>query len=167
MAIRIVRFGTPRTPGEGPRLGTVRRPPRGVRKEDYARRDYYDQWLPELAPTAPLVSWALAEPFTSERWERYARLYRREMQEPGAQRLIALLALLSRTTDFSVGCYCANEAFCHRSLLRDLLAEAGAVIVSDPGPPQSADRPAAATPSGSTTAATGLRRRRAARRPAH
>ena len=129
MAIRIVRLGDPRAPGEGPRLGTVRRPPRGVRKEDYARRDYFDLWLPDLAPTAPLVSWALSQPFTDQRWNSYARRYRAEMRKPAARRLIALLATLSTGTDFSVGCYCADESHCHRSLLRELLVEAGATVV--------------------------------------
>ena len=129
MAIRIVRLGTPRAKGEGPRLGTVRRPPRGVRKADYARRDYYDAWLPELAPSAPLVSYALSKPWTSARWARYARRYRGEMAEPAARRLIALLAALSRRVDFSVGCYCEDERRCHRSLLRALLAAQGAKIV--------------------------------------
>jgi uncharacterized protein YeaO (DUF488 family) len=128
MAIRIVRFGTPRQPGEGPRLGTVRRPPRGVRKEDWSRRDYFDLWLPELAPSAPAVSWALAEPWTDERWARYARVYRGEMAEPAATRLIGLLALLSKSTDFAVGCYCENETRCHRALLRGLLIDAGATM---------------------------------------
>jgi uncharacterized protein YeaO (DUF488 family) len=128
MAIRIVRLGDPRAPGEGPRLGTVRRPPRGVRKEDYARRDYFDLWLPDLAPTAPLVSWALSQPFTDQRWNSSARRYRAEMRKPAARRLISLLATLSAGTDFSVGCYCADESRCHRSLLRELLVEAGATI---------------------------------------
>ena len=128
MAIRIVRLGAPRAPGEGPRLGTVRRPPRGVRKEDYARRDYFDLWLPDLAPTAPLISWALSDPFTDQRWQRFARRYRAEMRQPAARRLISLLAALSAGTDFSVGCYCADESRCHRSLLRELLTEAGAVV---------------------------------------
>ena len=129
MAIRIVRLGTPRAAGEGLRLGTVRRPPRGVRKEDFARRDYFDLWFPELAPSAPLVSWALSEPWTDGRWQRYARRYRREMSAPAAQRLLALLAALSRQTDFSVGCYCEDESRCHRSLLRSLLESAGADIM--------------------------------------
>lgn len=129
MAIRIVRLGAPRASGEGLRLGTVRRPPRGVRKEDYARRDYFDLWLPELAPTAPLVSWALSQPFTDQRWNSYARRYRAEMRKPAARRLITLLATLSAGTDFSVGCYCAEESRCHRSLLRELLVEAGATVV--------------------------------------
>ena len=128
MAIRVVRLGSPRAAGEGPRLGTVRRPPRGVRKSDYARRDYFDVWLPELAPSANLVSFAFAEPFTSRRWSAYARRYRREMQAPGARHLLALLAALSQETDFAVGCYCEDETRCHRSLLRRLLAEHGAAI---------------------------------------
>lgn len=129
MAVRIVRLGTRRAAREGLRIGTVRRPPRGVRKADYARRDYYDAWLPELAPSAPLVSYALSKPWTSARWARYARRYRGEMAEPAARRLIALLAALSRRVDFSVGCYCEDERRCHRSLLRALLAAQGAKIV--------------------------------------
>ena len=129
MPIRVVRLGTPRLPGEGLRLGTVRRPPRGVKKEDFARLDYYDVWLPELAPSAPLVSWALSEPWTDARWEKYARNYRREMSEPRAQRLLELIAAMSQKTNVSVGCYCADETRCHRSLLRQLLRERGAKIV--------------------------------------
>jgi uncharacterized protein YeaO (DUF488 family) len=129
MAIRVVRFGTPRRRNEGLRLGTVRRPPRGVRKQDYGRRDYFDVWLPELAPSAPLVSWALAQPFTAARWATYKRRYRREMRAPAAQRLIALLAGLSSHTNFSIGCYCADERHCHRSLLKALLVEHGAAVV--------------------------------------
>ena len=132
MAIRVVRLGTPRAPNEGLRLGTVRRPPRGVKKEEFARRDYYDLWLPDLAPSAPLVSWALAQPFTPQRWARYVREYRREMRAPAAQRLIALLAGLSPQSNFSVGCYCVDESQCHRSLLRELLAQAGATFASFP-----------------------------------
>jgi uncharacterized protein YeaO (DUF488 family) len=89
MSVRVVRLGTPRVPDEGLRIGTVRRPPRGVRKQDYAARDYFDVWLPELAPSAPLVSWALSEPFTPQRWAVYQRRYRREMRQPAAQRLMA------------------------------------------------------------------------------
>jgi uncharacterized protein YeaO (DUF488 family) len=129
MAIRIVRLGTPRETEEGLRIGTVRRPPRGVRKEDYARRNFFDVWLPELAPSAPLVSWALSEPFTSARWATYARKYRAEIRHPAAQRLLALLASLSSQTNFSVGCYCEDETRCHRSLLKDLLIESGAKMV--------------------------------------
>ena len=130
MAIRIVRLGTPRAKGEGLRLGTVRRPPRGVPKSDFARRDFYDLWLPELAPSAQVVSWALADPWTPTRWRRYERIYRREMATPAARHLIEMLAALSKTTDFSVGCYCADPAHCHRSILADLLAAAGAEIAS-------------------------------------
>lgn len=132
MPIRVVQLGSPRADGEGLRLGTVRRPPRGVRKEDYARGDYFDVWMPDLAPSPPLVKWALSEPFTPTRWARYARLYRQEMRAPAAQRLLRLLAALSSTTNLSVGCYCVDETRCHRSLLRDLLKDSGAVIVSDP-----------------------------------
>jgi uncharacterized protein YeaO (DUF488 family) len=128
MAIRVVRLGSPRAPEEGLRLGTVRHPPRGVRKEDRARLDWFDLWLPELAPSAALVSRALSQPFTAKRWNAYARRYRAEMRRPAAERLIALLAALSRETDLSVGCYCADESRCHRSLLRELLAEHGANI---------------------------------------
>ena len=128
MAVRIVRLGSPRTDDEGLRIGTVRRPPRAVRKQDFGRRNFYDVWLPELAPSAPLVSWALSEPFTPKRWERYDRQYRREMRAPHAQRLLALLAALSAQTNFSVGCYCENEHYCHRSILKELLADAGAVM---------------------------------------
>lgn len=128
MAISVLRLGEPRAPDEGLRLGTVRRPPRGVRKEDYAARDFFDVWMPELAPPAELVSWALSEPFTPSRWDRYAKAYRTEMRKPPAARLIKLLAELSHQTNFSVGCYCEDSTKCHRSLLRELLDEAGAVI---------------------------------------
>ena len=131
MAIRVVRLGTPRQPNEGLRLGTVRRPPRGVRKEDFARRDWFDLWLPDLAPTAPTVKWALAEPWTAQRWAKYARAYRRQMRAPEQQRLIALLAALSKTADFSIGCYCEDASHCHRSLLAELLADAGARITTE------------------------------------
>jgi uncharacterized protein YeaO (DUF488 family) len=130
MAIRIVRLGTPRAKGEGLRLGTVRRPPRGVPKSDFSRRDFYDVWLPELAPSAQVVSWALADPWTPTRWRRYERIYRREMATPAARHLIEMLAALSKTTDFSVGCYCADPTRCHRSILAELLAAAGAEIAS-------------------------------------
>jgi uncharacterized protein YeaO (DUF488 family) len=128
MSIRIVRLGTPREPAEGLRLGTVRRPPRGVRKEDYASRDYFDVWLPDLAPSATLVSWARSPPFTALRWQTFARRYRAEMAGPQPRRLISLLAALSSQADFSVGCYCEDESRCHRSLLRELLVEAGGKI---------------------------------------
>jgi uncharacterized protein YeaO (DUF488 family) len=129
MAFRIVRLGTPRQAREDLRIGTVRHPPRGVPKADYARRDYFDVWLPELAPSASLVSWAFSEPFTPKRWAVFARRYRREMRTPAARRLIELLAALSSRTNFSVGCYCEDETHCHRSLLKVLLIEQGARVV--------------------------------------
>jgi uncharacterized protein YeaO (DUF488 family) len=128
MAIRVVRLGGPRAAGEGVRLGTVRRPPRGVKKEDVARLDYFDVWAPDLAPSAPLVKWALSEPWTDKRWAAFAKKYRAEMNTPQAQRLITLLAALSRSASFSVGCYCEDESRCHRSLLRELLVDAGALL---------------------------------------
>lgn len=130
MPVSIVRLGTPRAPGEGLRIGTVRRPPRAVPKAEFARRDFFDVWLPELAPSAELVSWALSDPWTDTRWRRYARRYRAEMRAAPAQRLIALLAALSAQTDFAVGCYCADGSRCHRALLRELLQEAGASLRS-------------------------------------
>jgi uncharacterized protein YeaO (DUF488 family) len=132
MPIRVVRLGQPRTPGEGLRLGTVRRPPRGVPKSEFAKRDFYDVWVPDLAPSSPLVSWALSEPWTDARWKRYAKSYRAEMREAVPQRLLALLAAMSKTTDFAVGCYCEDETRCHRSLLRELFAEAGAELAASP-----------------------------------
>lgn len=127
MAIRVVRLGSPRLPDEGLRLGTVRRPPRGVRKENIAAADWYDQWLPQLAPSAELVSTALAVT-DARQWDTFVRKYRKEMSTPDNTRLIALLAALSHDTNLAVGCYCEDEARCHRSVLRELLAEAGAVI---------------------------------------
>jgi len=126
MAVRVVRLGTPRLRGEGLRLGTVRRLPRGVRKADYAKRDFFDLWLPELAPSAKLFSFAVKEELSSQRWRKFAAAYRREMAQPAPQRLLAVLAALSRHADFSVGCYCEDESRCHRSLLRGLLVEHGA-----------------------------------------
>jgi uncharacterized protein YeaO (DUF488 family) len=129
MPVRVVRLGSPREPDEGIRLGTVRRPPRGVRKEDYACRDFFDVWMPDLAPSGPIVTWALSEPWTPARWKKYVGHYRREMRAPAARHLIALLAAFSRTTSFSVGCYCADETHCHRSLLREMLVDAGAEVI--------------------------------------
>lgn len=128
MAIHVVRLGTPRTPGEGIRLGTVRRPPRGVPKAEFGPRDFYDVWLPELAPSGPMLSWALSDPWTPQRWTRFERRYRREMSASAPRHLIETLAALSATTDFAVGCYCEDETHCHRSVLRALLADAGAVM---------------------------------------
>jgi uncharacterized protein YeaO (DUF488 family) len=112
------------------RLGTVRRPPRGVKKTDYARLDYYDAWLPELAPSEPLRAWIMSKPITPARWAAFARRYRAEMRTPAAQRLLALLTALSAATNLSVGCYCEDETRCHRSVLGELFAEAGATVVS-------------------------------------
>jgi uncharacterized protein YeaO (DUF488 family) len=125
MAIRIVRLGSPRAAGEGLRLGTVRRPPRGVPKAEHAARDFYDVWLPDLAPSERLLKLALQA--SDERaWRSFVRRYRVEMKRPEATHLLALLAALSRQTDFSVGCYCAEEDHCHRSVLKALLLERGA-----------------------------------------
>jgi uncharacterized protein YeaO (DUF488 family) len=128
MAIRIVRLGSARERGEGLRLGTVRRPPRGVPKDEHASQNWYDVWVPELAPSAALVKRALASD-SARAWSTFVKQYRREMAAPGQVHLLRLLAALSATTDFSVGCYCADEARCHRSVLRALLAEQGAVLV--------------------------------------
>jgi len=128
LGLRVVRLGSARQRGEGLRIGTARRPPRGVRKADYARRNFYDVWLPELAPSQKWVSWALSQPWTEARWRRYARNYRREMAEPPAARLIELLAALSHGANLSVGCYCEDESRCHRSLLRELLRARGAKL---------------------------------------
>ena len=128
MALRVVRLGTPRRPGEGLRIGVVRRPPRGVRKSDYARRGYYDVWLPELSPSEKWVKWALSEPWTDARWRKYARNYHREMRAPSAQRLMDLVAALSQRTALSIGCYCEREERCHRSLLAELLRRRAAKL---------------------------------------
>jgi uncharacterized protein YeaO (DUF488 family) len=126
MAVRIVRLGSPRARGEGLRLGTVRRLPRGVKKSEYAKLDYFDLWLPELAPSDRLFRFAVAKPFTAQRWSAFAARYKREMAKPPARRVLAMLAALSRQADFAVGCYCEDESRCHRSLLRALLKEQGA-----------------------------------------
>lgn len=127
MTLRIVRLGTPRHPQEGTRIGTVRHLPRGVRKERYAADDWFDVWYPELSPSAPLVKQALSAESEKD-WTAFERAFRREMAAPAASRTLDLLAVLSRTADLSVGCYCADEARCHRRVLRALLAERGAKI---------------------------------------
>ena len=127
MPVHIVRLGSPRAPGEGLRVGTVRRPPRGVPKERFAEDDWYDSWLPELAPSAGLVKEAQAAETDAE-WRAFTRKYRKEMTEPTAARLLDLLAALSHRTNLAVGCYCEDEARCHRSELRELLEEAGAAV---------------------------------------
>ena len=128
MAIRIVRLGGPRTPGEGIRIGTVRRPPRGVPKQDFARADYYDVWLPDLAPSEALVRAARAARTDAE-WRRFTRRYRAELAKPPSRRILEVLAALSHAASFSLGCYCEHEARCHRSVLRELLLEQGAALV--------------------------------------
>jgi uncharacterized protein YeaO (DUF488 family) len=127
MPIRIVRLGTSRAPQEGLRLGTVRRPPRGVPKERFAADDWYDVWYPNLAPSAETVKQALAAE-TPAQWKAFVRKYRSEMATPENVRTLELLAALSRQTSFSVGCYCEDESRCHRSVLRELLLEKGAEI---------------------------------------
>ena len=130
MAIRIVRLGEPRAEGEGLRLGTVRRPPRGVPKAEFASRDFYDVWLPNLSPSADLVAVALKAAADEDRasWKSFVAKYRREMAQPENAHLLELLAAMSKQSNFSVGCYCADEAWCHRSALREMLAERGAEI---------------------------------------
>ena len=126
MSISIVRLGTPRKPGEGPRLGTVRRPPRGVPKADFARLDYYDVWFPNLSPSADLVKEALgADPGALG---SFRKKFRREMSEPDRSRELDVLAALSHHTNFSIGCYCQDETRCHRFVLRELLKERGADV---------------------------------------
>ena len=122
MSIRIVRLGSPRDPDEGTRLGTVRRPPRGVPKSEYASRDFYDVWFPNLAPSEELLKQALAAESDRD-WKAFARRYRAEMKKPEVAKVLDVLAALSHQADFSVGCYCRDESRCHRSILRDLLAE--------------------------------------------
>jgi uncharacterized protein YeaO (DUF488 family) len=127
MGIRIVRLGTPRAAGEGLRLGTVRRPPRGVPKSEFAKRDFYDTWLPNLSPSAPLM--AEGQSATDDKsWATFKRKFQAEMKQPDASHLLDALAALSHQTAFSLGCYCEDENHCHRSVLRALLAERGASI---------------------------------------
>ena len=128
--IRIVRLGSPRAKDEGLRLGTVRRPPRGVPKAQFAKRDYYDVWLPELSPSAATVSAVMAGEWSEKKWRKFVATYVREMSTPAATHLLKTLAALSRQTNFSVGCYCEDESRCHRSLLKRLLRERGAQIVA-------------------------------------
>ena len=125
MAIRVVQLGGPRKPGEGLRVGTVRRPPRGVPKTEFASRNFYDVWLPELAPSDALVAVGLRARDDRE-WQAFVKRYRSEMKHPPSARLLRLLAALSHHTALSVGCYCVDEARCHRSVLKELLREHGA-----------------------------------------
>ncbi|MEZ2350692.1 DUF488 domain-containing protein [Caballeronia sp. RCC_10] len=128
MAIRIVRLGSPRADDEGLRIGTVRRPPRGVPKSEFASRDFYDVWYPNLSPSAELVAQALhAE--SDKDWRDFVKKFKAAMAEPDASKSLDLLAALSHTTNLSVGCYCENEARCHRSVLRELLEKRGAEVI--------------------------------------
>ncbi|PLX66900.1 MAG: DUF488 domain-containing protein [Azoarcus sp.] len=125
MGIRAVQLGTPRAEGEGTRIGTVRRPPRGVPRSEFATQNWYDVWLPNLSPSAELVKLALAAESEKD-WSAFVRKFRAEMAEPEKSRVLDLLAALSHGSNFSVGCYCENEARCHRSVLKALLKERGA-----------------------------------------
>lgn len=127
MPIRVVRLGDPRFADEGLRIGTVRRPPRGVPKAEFSARDFYDVWFPELAPSEELLKLGQAA-HDAGHWRTFTRRYRGEMKQPEKTHLLDLLAALSRTASFSVGCYCASEERCHRSILRELLFERGAVF---------------------------------------
>ena len=137
MVVRVVRLGSARVEGEGTRIGTVRRPPRGVPKAAFAAQNWYDVWYPNLAPSVATMKLGQAAT-TPAQWSSFVRKYRAEMATPEASRTIELLARLSLASDFSVGCYCENEARCHRSVLRTLLAEKGAKI-SDVGQPVPVD----------------------------
>lgn len=127
MAIRIVRLGSPRIRGEGLRIGTVRRPPRGVPKSQFATQNWYDVWFPMLAPSNQTVKFALGAS-TPAKWARFVKKYHAEMSMPDARHALALLAALSHQTNFSIGCYCEDESRCHRSVLRKLLKEHGAEV---------------------------------------
>jgi len=127
MTVRIVRLGQPRAPDEGTRLGTVRRPPRGVPKKDFARLDWYDVWFPVLAPSVATMKLGLGAT-TDQQWKLFARKYRAEMAAPAASQSLDVLSALSRHANFSVGCYCEHENRCHRSLLRELLESRGASV---------------------------------------
>ena len=127
MTVRILRLGTPRLPGEGLRLGTVRHPPRGVPKTQYASHNWFDVWFPNLSPSAELLKLGRAAKSEAE-WKVFLRKFKAEMSDPEKSRTLDLLAALSHQTDFSVGCYCADESHCHRSILRALLLERGAVL---------------------------------------
>lgn len=130
MSLRIVRLGTPRHPDEGLRIGTVRRPPRGVPKSAFASGNWYDVWFPTLAPSAAAVARALAAT-TPAQWAAFVRSYKAEMAKPDAAHALDLLAALSHHTNLSVGCYCEDESRCHRSVLRRLLADRGANLRED------------------------------------
>ena len=137
MAIRIVQLGSERAPDEGLRIGTVRRPPRGVAKAEFASRNYYDCWYPELSPEVELMQQALEaiklrtagqEAQADKLWKQFEKQFRKQLSEPAADRTLGLLAALSHSSAFSLGCYCDDEAHCHRSILRSLLADKGAIL---------------------------------------
>lgn len=128
MGVRVVRLGTARVPGEGLRIGTVRRPPRGVPKADFATGDWYDVWFPNLAPSVDTLKLG-QQAATPAQWAQFVKVYRAEMSTPENAHTLSLLSALSHHTDFSVGCYCEHEARCHRSVLRDLLSARGASLV--------------------------------------
>lgn len=127
MVVRVVRLGTPRSEDEGVRIGTVRRPPRGVPKAEFARQDWYDVWFPNLAPSVETMQLG-QQATTAAEWATFVRKYRSEMAKPENSHTLALLAALSQRSNFSVGCYCDSESRCHRSVLRELLAAAGAKL---------------------------------------
>lgn len=127
MSVRVVRLGAPRLPGEGTRIGTVRRPPRGVPKSEFSRQNWYDVWFPNLAPSVESMKLGQAAE-TPAQWSAFVRKYKAEMATPEAKHDLELLAALSRTAEFSVGCYCEHEDRCHRSILKQLLAENGAKV---------------------------------------
>jgi uncharacterized protein YeaO (DUF488 family) len=127
MTIRIVQLGSPRLPDEGVRIGMVRRPPRGVSKERYAKDNWYDVWYPELSPTPQLMALGKSSQSESE-WRAFTRQFRKQMSEPPASRTLNLLSALSVSANFSLGCYCEREERCHRSILRALLQERGASV---------------------------------------
>lgn len=128
MSVRIVRLGTARHPKEGTRIGTVRRPPRGVPKAQFSSQNWYDVWFPTLAPSTETMKLGQSAT-TPAQWARFTKAYKAEMAEPAAKHAVQLLAALSQATDLSVGCYCEDESHCHRSILRQLLKESGAKIV--------------------------------------
>ena len=127
MSVRVVRLGAPRIPGEGTRIGTVRRPPRGVPKAQFSKQNWYDVWLPNLAPRVETMKLGQAAA-SPARWSEFARKYKAEMAAPEAKHVLELLAVLSHATSFSVGCYCQREDRCHRSILKQLLVENGARV---------------------------------------
>ncbi len=130
--IRIVRLGSKRAAKEGLRIGTVRRPPRGIPKDEFSSRNFYDVWLPTLAPSEPLVKAALQiEAGDARGWKQFVRHYRADMKQPQARHTLDLLAALSHQSNFSLGCYCADEHRCHRSVLRELMIERGAMVANE------------------------------------